>query len=90
MESNSRELLLSFSSQPCHGQRWAINLDGVVVEIPKMVLAEIHANPTRVVGSFNEKLQKAWKCIFPLTKVSVREGELLLTDPAWKEVKNPR
>lgn len=54
-----------------------------------MVLAEIHANPTRVVGWFNEKLQKAWKCIFPLAEVSAKESGLLLTDPAWKEAKNP-
>lgn len=88
MESNKLELLLSFSSQSGQNQRWAINLEGVVVEIPEEVLAEIKVNPTRTMGWFNKKLLKTWKFIFPLTEMSAKEGGLSLLDPAWKAVKN--
>ena len=80
---------MSFSSKPLPGQRWAINLEGNVVEIMEVVIAEIQANSTHEMGWFNDKLQKAWKFIFPLTIVSVREGSMSLTDPAWKEALNP-
>lgn len=46
MESNNRELPLNFSSQLGQNQRWAINLEGVVVEILEVVLVEIRAYPT--------------------------------------------
>ena len=54
-----------------------------------MVLTEIQANPTRVMGWYNTEIKKAWKSIFLLTEVSVREGWLPLSDLAWREAKNP-
>lgn len=89
MESNNRELPLNFSSQLGQNQRWAINLEGVVVEIPEVVLVEIRAYPTRTIGWFNKKLQLAWKFIFSLTERSAKEGRLSLLDPAWEAAKNP-
>lgn len=88
-ETQTHKLLLSFNSQVCPGQRWAINMEGIVMEIPEVVLAEICANPTHVMGWFNDKLRKAWKNIFPLTGRSAREGGLDLLDPAWTEARNP-
>lgn len=64
-------------------------MEVVVVEIPKIVLAEIHSNSTHTMGWFNASLRKAWRFIFPLTEVSAKEGWLPLTDPALKEAKNP-
>ena len=89
MEYQSRELLLSFSSLTVKGRRWAINVEGTVVEITEVVLAKIHANPTRVWGWSNHKLWRAWKFIFPLTEVGAKEGRLPWSDPAWKEASNP-
>lgn len=59
------------------------------MEIPKVVLAKIHVNLTRVMGWFNNKLRKAWKNIFPLVEMSAREEGLDLSDWAWMEVRNP-
>ena len=89
MEIQDQELLETFSSQPPLGQRWAINLEGVIVEIPKMVLAKIRANPTQIMGWFSTILRKEWKFIFSLTKRSVWNGWIPLTYPAWGEATNP-
>lgn len=88
-DSQSRELLLNFNSQAYPSQQWVINVEGMVVEIPEVVIAEIHVNPTRLMGWFNEKFRKAWKDIFPLTETTVREGGLVLSDPTWIEARNP-
>nr|POE60756.1 hypothetical protein CFP56_44115 [Quercus suber]POF16127.1 hypothetical protein CFP56_15618 [Quercus suber] len=55
MENQARELLLSFSSEPPTGQRRAINLEGEVMEIPKVVLVEIQAKPTHIIGFFKHQ-----------------------------------
>ena len=89
MEIQDQELLETFNSQPPLGQRWAINLEWVIVEIPKMVLAKIRANPTQIMGWFSTILRKEWKLIFLLTKRSVWNGWIPLTYPAWGEAKNP-
>ena len=62
-------------------------MEGVVVEIPKVVLAKICVNQTRAVGWFNNKLRKAWKNIFPLTKTSAREGGLNLSNSVWMKAR---
>lgn len=36
---------LRINSQACHGQRWALNLEGVAVEVLEEVLAEFQASP---------------------------------------------
>nr|POF09685.1 hypothetical protein CFP56_52064 [Quercus suber] len=56
MKDQSRELLLSFSSQPQACRRWAINLVGIMVEILEVVITKIQANPARVKGWFDNKL----------------------------------
>lgn len=58
-------------------------------EIPKVVIFEIRAKPTHVMGWFNSRLVKVWKFIFPLTAKSVKDGMMALTNLAWKEVLNP-
>ena len=73
-------LCSSFNSQPPLGSRWTINLEGAVVEIPKIVIAKKGANLTRVMGWFNAKLRKAWKFVFPLTESNVTERSFPLTD----------
>jgi len=55
MPSHNREILMNFSSQPFLGQRWAVNLEGIVVEILEVVIAKICANPTHVMRWFNKK-----------------------------------
>lgn len=42
MEIQARD----FNSMPSSGPRWAVNLEGVIVEISEVVLVEIRANPT--------------------------------------------
>jgi len=42
----------------------------------------------RIMGWFNNKLQKAWRFIFSLIEVCIREGGLPLSDLAWKEVRH--
>lgn len=56
------------SSWPLPKLRWAINLEGKVIEILKIVIVKIRANPTHVIGWFNNKLRKAWKLIFPTNR----------------------
>ena len=80
MEIQDRELLETFSSQPPLGQRWAINLEGMIVEIPQVVLAKIRANQTQIIGWFSTKLRMEWKFIFLLTERSVRNGWIPLID----------
>lgn len=62
--------------------RWAINVDGTMVEILWVIVEEIRARPTHTMGWFNPKLRKAWKMVFPLTPTSSALGHLHLTDPA--------
>ena len=62
-------------------------MEGVVVEIPKVVLAEMRANQTQAVGWFNNKLRKAWKNIFPLTETNAREGGLDLSMSVWTKAR---
>ena len=50
--------------------KWAINLDGEVIEIPKVIIWEIRANLTRVIGWFNRKLKKGVE-----KHLSVNKGE---------------
>lgn len=41
-----------------------INLEGAMIEIPKVMIVELWAKPTHVMGWFNSRLVKAWKFIF--------------------------
>nr|POF10939.1 peroxisomal (s)-2-hydroxy-acid oxidase glo4 [Quercus suber] len=56
---------------------------------PKVVIVEIQANLTHVMGWFNNSLRKAWKYIFPLIAASAKDETMSPTNPAWKEVHNP-
>lgn len=76
----NRELLVSFSSQPGLKQRWAIKLEGILVERPEVVFAEIRVHTTRAMGWFNKKLKLAWKLTFPLMERSVEKGSLMCLD----------
>ena len=51
-----------------------------MIEISKIVIAKVKANPTHVIGWSDNKLRKAWRLIFPLTEESTRIGHLPLTD----------
>lgn len=73
MEFQTQEVLLIFSSVPPSGQRWATNLEVVMVASLELVLALSHANPIHTTGWFNASLRKTWR-------VSVKE--------AWREAKN--
>ena len=53
-----------------------------------MVIAEIRAKLTHVMGWFNRKLAIAWRNIFPLTANSARLGFLPLMDPTWGKMPN--
>ena len=79
----------SSSSRVNSGAKWAILFEGKVVEIPSIVIEEIQANPTQVLGWFNHKLCKAWKWIFPLTPLSMKTGCLPLTNSTWGLMENP-
>lgn len=68
--------------------KWAINLDCKVLEILEVVIAEIRAKPTHVMGWFQRKLAIAWRNIFRLTEDSARLGFLPLTDPTWGKMLN--
>ena len=72
----------AFNSEANREEKWAINLEGRIVEIPSVVIDEVRARPTHKMGWFNAKLRKAWKLIFPLTPRSVTMGFLPLTDLA--------
>ena len=69
--------------------KWAINVDRLIVEIPKVIIEEIRAHPTRPMGWFNAKLLKAWKLLFPLTLTSAVLGFLPLLDSAWGTMEEP-
>lgn len=84
----AHEVIQNFCSRPQQGTRWAINLEGTVIEIPEVVITEIRANPTHVMGWFNIKVRKAWKFIFPLTKESATKGYLPMTGPLWGRILN--
>ena len=68
---------------------WAINVDSVIMEIPRVIIEEIRAHPTHTMGWFSPKLQKAWKLLFPLTPTSSALGYLHLTNPAWGRMIDP-
>lgn len=70
-------------------EKWAINLEGRIVEIPSMVIDEIRARLTHQMGWFSAKLRKAWKLIFPLTSMSATLGFLPLTNPTRGMMTNP-
>nr|POE86693.1 hypothetical protein CFP56_46904 [Quercus suber] len=55
----------------------------MIVEIPRVIIEEIRAHPTRSMGWFNAKLRKAWKLLLPLTLTSAVLGFLPLIDSAW-------
>lgn len=57
--------------------------------IPEVVILEIRANPTHVMGWFSTKLRKAWELIFPLTATSRSLGYLPLTNLTWGRMLNP-
>ena len=71
------------------GIKCTINVDGLIMEIPRVIINEIRAHPTHTIGWFCPKLQKAWKLLFPLTPTSVALGYLHLTDPAWGRMIDP-
>lgn len=89
MTSLNRNPLTSFNFQPFLGQRWAINFEGTVVEISEVVIAKIQANPTHVIGWFNDILRKEWKYIFLLMAAIARDRTMSPIDLAWKKVHNP-
>ena len=68
---------------------WAINVDSVIMEIPRVIIKEIRAHPTHTMGWFSPKLRKAWKLLFPLTPTSSALGYLHLTNPAWRRMIDP-
>lgn len=78
-----------FVSQAQSHPLWAVNVEGMIVEVPAVVIEEIRTRPTHVMGWFSPRLEKAWKLIFPLTKVSEKLGFLPLSDPSWGNMPNP-
>lgn len=60
-----------------------------MVEIPEIMLAEIRANQTRILGFFSINFKKDWKDVFPLTEKNVKEGWIPLSDLAWRVATNP-
>lgn len=40
--------------------KWEINVDGLIVEILRIIIDEIRAQPTHSMGWFNSKLRNAW------------------------------
>nr|POE55078.1 hypothetical protein CFP56_26659 [Quercus suber] len=79
----------SSNSAATQGTKWAINVDGMIVEIPRVIIEEIRAHPTHTIGWFNPKLRKAWKLLFPLTPTSSTLGYLQLVDPTWGRMTDP-
>lgn len=77
----------AFNSEANWEEKWAINLEGRIVEIPSVVIDKIQARPTHKMGWFSAKLRKAWKLIIPLAPKSVTLSFLPLTDPAWASIK---
>ena len=59
---------------------WAINVDELMVEILRVIIEEIWAQPTYTMGWFNARIRKAWKLLFSLTPTSAALGYLPLTD----------
>ena len=72
-----------------HKMKWAINVKGSIVEIPRVIIEEIRARPTNSLGWLNSKIRKAWRLEFPLTPVSAAQGFLHLTEPEWGMMNNP-
>ena len=62
METRS-SLVQCFSSLAHPSSRWAINLDGIIVEILEIVIAKIRVNPTHAMGWFSLKLKNAWEML---------------------------
>ena len=63
-------------------QEWGIYYKRKIIAISSTTIAEIKANPTHIMGWFEEDLMKAWSHIFPFTLESRRNGFLPLSDPA--------
>lgn len=69
--------------------KWAINVEGSIMEIPRVITEEIRAQPTHSWGWFNLNLRKAWRLVFPLTPMSAAQGFLHLTEPGWGMMIDP-
>lgn len=50
---------------PTPTPKWPISVNRMIVEIPRVIIEEIRAHPTRSMGWFNAKLRKAWKLLLP-------------------------
>lgn len=85
----AHEVIQNFCLRSQQETRWAINLKGTVIEIPEVVITEIRANPTHLMGWFNIKMRKSWRFIFPLIEESAAKGYLQMTDPFWGRILNP-
>ena len=68
---------------------WVINVDSVIMGIPRVIIEEIRAHPTHTMGWFSPKLRKAWKLLFPLTPTSSALGYPHLTNLAWGRMIDP-
>ena len=79
----------SSDSQVKQMVKWAINLEGRVVEIPEIVIDQIRACPTTQMGGFYKKQKQAWRFTFPLSETSARMDMISLLDLIWVMMINP-
>ena len=79
----------SSDSQVKQMVKWAINLEGRVVEIPEIVIDQIRACPTTQMGGFFTKQKQAWRFTFPLSETSARMDMISLLDLIWVTMINP-
>lgn len=75
MESQSREPLLSFSSQTQPGQRWAVNLDEVVEKILEVEVAENH-------GVVQQQTSKSMEVYLFVDKGMCKGGRVAIVRPS--------
>lgn len=69
--------------------KWATNLEGRVLEIPKIVIDQIRACPTTQMGGLCTKQKQAWRFIFPLSETSSRMDMISLLGLIWAMMINP-
>ena len=68
---------------------WGIFRQGKVMVLSPEMLVQIRASSTMIWGWYDKDEVEAWKLIFPLTTVNLREGSLPLTDAVWMEWDHP-
>ena len=69
--------------------KWAIQVESRSIKISDVVLEEICARPTHMMGWFSPIQTKAWEFTLLLTETSARTGTSALTDPAWALMEQP-